>query len=103
MKLRLACLAVFATLAVSSPALAQSGDMSPARLEKLDKRAADLKLSVNHYKAMDIAKGKGVATVKEVKLTKRGNWKIEGTDAMGRKIEVRIDGKNGKVEKVERE
>ena len=103
MKLRLACLAVLATLAVSSPALAQSDDMSPARLEKLDKQAADLKLSVNHTKAMDIARGKGVATVRELKLTKRGTWKIEGTDSQGAKIEVRIDGKNGKVEKVERE
>jgi hypothetical protein len=38
-----------------------------------------------------------------MKLTKRGNWKVEGSDAQGHKIEVRIDGKNGKVEKVERE
>lgn len=103
MKLRLACLAILATLAVSSPALAQGDDMSPARLEKLDKRAAELKLSVNHTKAMDIAKSKGVATVREMKVTKRGNWKVEGADAQGRKIEVRIDGKDGKVEKVERE
>ncbi len=103
MKLRLACLAILATLAVSSPALAQGDDLSPVRLEMLDKQAAELKLSVDHYRAMDIAKAKGVATVKEVKLTKRGNWKVEGADAQGRKIEVRIDGKDGRVEKVERE
>jgi uncharacterized membrane protein YkoI len=103
MKLRLASLAIFTALAVSSPALAQGDDMSPARLEKLDQEAAELKLSVNHAKAMDIARAKGVATVREMKLTKRGNWKVEGTDAQGHKIEVRIDGKNGKVEKVERE
>ena len=103
MKLRLASLAIFTALAVSSPALAQGDDMSPARLEKLDKEAAELKLSVNHAKAMDIVRDQGVATVREMKLTKRGNWKVEGSDAQGHKIEVRIDGKNGKVEKVERE
>ena len=103
MKLRLASLAIFTALAVSSPAMAQSDDMSPARLEQLDKQAAELKLSVNHAKAMDIARDQGVATVWEMKLTKRGNWKVEGSDAQGHKIEVRIDGKNGKVEKVERE
>lgn len=103
MKLRLASLAIFTALAVSSPALAQSDDMSPARLEQLDMQAAELKLSVNHAKAMDIARDQGVATVREMKLTKRGNWKVEGSDAQGHKIEVRIDGKSGKVEKVERE
>lgn len=103
MKLRLASLAIFAALAVCSPAMAQSDDMSPARLEQLDKQAAELKLSVNHAKAMDIARDQGVATVREMKLTKRGNWKVEGSDAQGHKIEVRIDGKNGKVEKVKRE
>ena len=103
MKLRLASLAIFTALAVSSPALAQSDDMSPARLEQLDMQAAELKLSVNHAKAMDIARDQGGATVREMKLTKRGNWKVEGSDAQGHKIEVRIDGKSGKVEKVERE
>jgi uncharacterized membrane protein YkoI len=77
--------------------------MSPAHLEKLDKQAIDLKLPFNHAKAIDIAKGKGVVTVTELKLTKRGNWKVEGTDTQGHKIEVRIDGKTGQVEKVARD
>lgn len=102
MKLRLASLAILVALTTSAPALAQSDDMSPARLEQLDKQAVDLKLSVKHAKAIDIAKSKGMATVKEIKLTKRGNWKVEGADSQGAKIEVRIDGKSGKVEKVER-
>ncbi len=103
MKLRLACLAVLAAVTMASPALAQGDDMSPARLQQLDQKAATMKLPVNHAKAMDIAKSKGIATVREMKLTKRGNWKVEGVDAQGVKIEVRIDGKTGKVEKVERE
>lgn len=103
MKLHLACLAVLAAATMAPPALAQGDHMSPARLQQLDQKAADMKLPVNHAKAMDIATGKGVATVREMKLTKRGNWKVEGVDVQGRKIEVRIDGKTGKVEKLERE
>lgn len=103
MKLHIAALAIIAALATSAPALAQSDDMSPAQLEKLDKQAIELKLPFNHAKAIDIAKSKGVVTAKQLKLTKRGNWKVEGTDAQGHKIEVRIDGKTGQVEKVERD
>ena len=102
MKSHLASVVILAALATAAPAQAQSDDMSPARLEQLDKQAVDLKLSVKYAKAIDIAKSKGMASVKELKLTKRGNWKVEGVDAQGAKIEVRIDGKSGKVEKVER-
>jgi uncharacterized membrane protein YkoI len=103
MKLYLACLALCAGLVTASPALAQSDDMSPARLQQLDQKAATLKLPTDHAKAITVAKSKGMATVKEIKLTTRGNWNLEGVDEQGRKIEMRIDGKTAKLEKLERE
>jgi uncharacterized membrane protein YkoI len=103
MKLHLACLALGAALMAASPAHAQSDDMSPARLQQLDEKALALKLPTNHAKAISVAKSKGMASVTEIKLTTRGNWKVEGVDGQGRRIEMRIDGKTAKLEKLERE
>lgn len=102
MKFRLLALVMLAAATASPAAFAQSDDLSPARLATLDQQASQMKLSVNHAKAHDIARGRGLVTLKEIKLTKRGNWQIEGIDQQGLKVEMRIDGKDGKVEKLER-
>jgi Peptidase propeptide and YPEB domain len=102
MKMHAACLAALAIIAAATPAMAQSDDMNPARLQQLDQKAAAMKLSTNHAKAISVAKSKGMASVDEIRLTTRGNWQIEGLDSQGHKIKVRIDGKTAKLEKLER-
>lgn len=67
---------------------------------KKDKDEADRRLAVSEHEAAEIAAAEGVAEIREIKV-KRGQWKIEGTDADGRKIEIVIDGDSGEVVKFE--
>jgi uncharacterized membrane protein YkoI len=45
---------------------------------------------------------KGIVAIEEVKL-KRGIWKIEGTDASGHEIEMKVDAASGAILKLERD
>lgn len=68
--------------------------------DKVGKDGADRRLAVSEHEAAEIAAAEGVAEIREIKV-KRGQWKIEGADADGRKIEILIDGDSGEVVKVE--
>lgn len=68
--------------------------------DKAGKDGADRRLAVSEHEAAEIAAAEGVAEIREIKV-KRGQWKIEGTDADGRKIEILIDGDSGEVVKAE--
>lgn len=58
------------------------------------------RLAVSEHEAAEIAAAEGVTEIREIKV-KRGQWKIEGTDADGRKVEIIIDGDSGEVVKLE--
>jgi uncharacterized membrane protein YkoI len=68
--------------------------------DKAGKEGADRRLAVSEHEAAEIAAAEGVAEIREIKV-KRGQWKIEGTNEDGRKIEILIDGDSGEVVKVE--
>ncbi|MFN7179304.1 PepSY domain-containing protein [Hyphomonas sp.] len=68
--------------------------------DKAGKDGTDRRLAVSEHEAAEIAAAEGVAEIQEIKV-KRGHWKIEGTDAEGRKIEILIDGDSGEVVKFE--
>jgi uncharacterized membrane protein YkoI len=87
----------------SAPAFAQSDDMAPARLQRLDEQAKARGLHLNHAQAIEIARANGVVSVREVDLEKNDEWKVEGRDAEGREIEVELSAHDGKVRKVERD
>lgn len=99
----LAALAIAAS--VAAPAIAQNGsdDMAPARLAKLDEQAKASGYHIMHAKAVEIAKATGLVSVREVELEHGTNWKVEGRDANGVKLEVELSGHDGKVVKVERD
>lgn len=52
--------------------------------------------------AIEIARGVGVVLVKELECDD-GRWEVEGRDAGGREIEVKIDPRTGRVLRVERD
>jgi uncharacterized membrane protein YkoI len=52
--------------------------------------------------AIEIARGAGVALVEDLDCDD-GRWEVEGRDANGREIEVRIDPRTGQVLRVERD
>lgn len=58
------------------------------------------RLAVSEHEAAEIAAAEGVTEIREIKV-KRGQWKIEGTNEDGRKVEIRIDGDSGEVVKFE--
>jgi uncharacterized membrane protein YkoI len=89
--LRSTLLAALLMLAGAGPALAGKGD---------DERAV-AEFDVTETQALEIAKARGLATVREVKA-RRGVWKFEGADADGVVIEIEINGVTGEVVKVER-
>lgn len=89
--LRSTLLAALLMLVGTGPALAGKGD---------DERSV-AEFEVTETQALEIAKARGLATVREVKA-RRGVWKFEGADADGVVIEIEIDGVTGEVVKVER-
>lgn len=99
----LAALAIAASTA--APALAQKGsdDMAPARLAKLDEQAKAAGYHIMHGKAVEIAKANGLVTVREVELEHGTNWKVEGRDANGVKLEIELSGHDGKIVEIERD
>lgn len=103
MKSALIVAAMSAVIALPATAQNHSGhdDMAPARLQRLDDRAAAAGFAINHVKAIEIAKANGVVTVREVDLEDNAEWKVEGRDAQGREIEVELSARDGKVRKVE--
>ena len=98
-------LAALAIAASTAPALAQKGsdDMAPARLAKLDEQAKAAGYHIMHGKAVEIAKANGLVTVREVELEHGANWKVEGRDANGVKLEIELSGHDGKIVKIERD
>lgn len=68
--------------------------------DKADRDAAARRLAVSEHEAAEIAAAEGIAVIREIR-EKRGQWKIEGTDAEGRKAEIIIDGDTGEVVKLE--
>jgi len=57
---------------------------------------------IGRQQARRIAAASGVVRVKEIELDD-GKWEIEGTDGAGRKIEIDIDARSGKVLRIERD
>jgi len=55
---------------------------------------------IGQERALEIARGQGVATVDEIKLDE-GLWEIEGRTSEGRRIEVEINAQNGAIVKRE--
>lgn len=98
-------LAALAIAASTAPALAQKGsdDMAPARLAKLDEQAKAAGYHIMHGKAVEIAKANGLVTVREVELEHGANWKVEGRDANGVKLEIELSGHDGKIVEIERD
>jgi|GEM_PF-2170630 len=98
-------LAALAIAASTAPALAQKGsdDMAPARLAKLDEQAKAADYHIMHGKAVEIAKANGLVTVREVELEHGANWKVEGRDANGVKLEIELSGHDGKIVEIERD
>ncbi len=82
-------------------ALLMLAGTGPARAGKGDDDRAVAEFEVTETQALEVAKARGLATLREVKA-RRGVWKFEGTDADGVVIEIEIDGVTGEVVKVER-
>lgn len=99
----LAALAIAASAAAPAIAQKSNDDMAPARLAKLDEQAKAAGYHILHGKAVEIAKANGLATVREVELEDGVNWKVEGRDANGAKLEIELSGHDGKIVKVERD
>lgn len=78
-------------------ALAQQTAPSPGQPP-----AGQLQASVSPEQAMQIARNEGIVNVEEVDRD-NGYWEVEGRDAQGREIEVKIDFRTGEVLKVERD
>jgi uncharacterized membrane protein YkoI len=49
----------------------------------------------------DMAFAKGVVTIKEIELDD-GIWEVEGRDAGGHKIEIKVDAASGEIVKIKR-
>ncbi len=56
--------------------------------------------AISQERAVEIAREQGVASVREVEMDD-GNWKVEGSTAEGRRIEVEINPDTGAVVKRE--
>lgn len=65
-----------------------------------DHGAAHDHAAITQERALEIARGQGVATVEEVKL-EEGLWEVEGRTSDGQRIEVEINAANGAVVKRE--
>ncbi len=100
---RLLMAATMTAGAFALPAFAQDDDLSPARLERLDQRAKERGFTINHAKAVEIAKSHGLVTLREVDLEDNDEWKVEGRDADGREIEVELSARDGKVREIDRD
>ena len=60
--------------------------------------------AANHLTIEDVrtmAFDKGVVTIKEIELD-HGLWKVQGRDAGGHKIEMRVDAASGEIVKMRR-
>jgi Peptidase propeptide and YPEB domain len=58
---------------------------------------------VNIDDVRDMAFGKGMVKIDEVKLDHRGVWKVEGEDASGHEIEMKVDAASGAIIKLKRD
>jgi uncharacterized membrane protein YkoI len=57
---------------------------------------------VNIDDARDMAFGKGIVKIEEVKLNHHGVWKVEGEDASGHEIKMEVDAASGAIIKLKR-
>jgi uncharacterized membrane protein YkoI len=87
--LRSTLLAAVLMLAGAGPALASKGDRAAAGFE------------ITEAQALEIARGQGIAAVRDVKA-RRGVWKFTGVDDDGVDLELEIDSFTGEVLKIER-
>ena len=99
--MKIAVLAAAITLALGTgaalPAFADDDDMHPARLQRLDDRAAQRGYDVSLQEAMDIARANGVVRITDVDLDDDAEWEIEGRTADGREIDIDISARDGRV------
>ncbi len=72
----------------------------PAMADRDDDRYEGRPITLTHAEAIDIARANGVVEVRETRA-RRGLWKVEGWNADGDKIEIRMDGQSGAVVEVE--
>lgn len=61
--------------------------------------AAAKRLTVEDVRLM--AFDKGIVTIKEIELDD-GVWEVEGRDASGHKIEIKVDAESGEIVKIKR-
>ncbi len=93
MRRSLASVVVAVACAFAAPALAHHN-------AEHEERGSSRHVAISHERAVEIARGEGVAIVREVDL-RDGNWKVEGRTQSGREIEVEIDANSGEVVKRE--
>lgn len=78
---------------LATPAFAQApAQVSPGRCAG----------QVDITRAIEIARGAGIIRVDEAECDD-GRWEVEGRDAQDRKIEVKVDPRDGRVIRVERD
>jgi uncharacterized membrane protein YkoI len=52
----------------------------------------------------DMAFDKGIVEIEEIELhRRRGVWKVEGEDASGHEIEMKVDARTGRIIKLKRD
>ncbi len=52
----------------------------------------------------DMAFDKGIVEIEEIELhRRRGVWEVEGEDASGHEIEMKVDARTGRIIKLERD
>jgi uncharacterized membrane protein YkoI len=60
--------------------------------------------SLNIEDIRDMAFAKGIVEIEEIELHRRkGVWKVEGEDARGEEIEMKVDARTGQIIKLKRD
>lgn len=80
-------------LLAAAPLLAPLPALADDRCDRAETRAE---------RAIEIARGAGVALVEDLDCDD-GRWEVEGRDANGREIDVKIDPRTGRVLRVDRD
>jgi len=87
---------------ISIAALGIGGALAQQTAPPPGQPPAGQQASVSAEQAVQIARNEGMVNVEEVDRD-NGHWEVEGRDAQGREIEVKIDLRTGAVLKVERD
>ena len=78
-------------------------DIAPARLAQLDEQARAAGYHIMDDKAVKIAKANGPESIREGEREYGANWKTQGEDANGQKLEIELSSHDGKIVKIERD